>query len=609
MRRFSGVTLPAVLLAAGFSVSSLPSAQAAMDRLLPAGDGLRAPSSAAERLAETAQATAPVLQPPAPAAAEAPEKAPETAEAAEQLLPDPRAKPERERISLKPRIGGAPEEETPSQSRAVADALGSVYSLTLSLVDSEAAAEPAPILKAPDPRPAQPVFRLAEGDALRMPGKEAPAARKAAPQEIAKAAPPAPTEPAKAASAADSLPSLPPQAATPVESAALTPADPLPEPEAAAEETVVAEAAPAEERAPADMPAPEAAETKDAAEDQQIAEAAVEPAQAAPSADPSMPVMREAVIEGAPSAPLRTASSSPAQADALPAALVPSPAMEEADKRLTANLPPPPDPALEPAAVYAGDFTGDGHADRLVFWREAESKAAFADRAPSVYASDGQGALQPRTFFAHDGFPEQPAHVRVADFNGDGRDDVFIASAKTGGEKLQIWLSGADGLLHNASEKALPDHEPWQSPRWQVWAVALGDVDANGHMDILIGTQPLFVDFMEEQSVVRLFVNDGAGLFYDASDALPQRLRDPALLASAPERLAHIGLKDMNDDEADDLLAYLPGDNKHVVFLNAGFGDFTRSDPLPARYFAKRERPGKTGAIASLAGQNPFLKK
>lgn len=603
MRRFSGVTLPAVLLAAGFSVSSLPSAQAAMDRLLPSGDGLRAPSSAAERLAESAEAIAPVLQPPAPAA---PEKAPETAEAAEQLLPETEstAKPERARIALKPRIGGAPEEETPSQSRAVADALGSVYSLTLSLVDSETAAEPAPVLKAPETRPALPAFRLAEGDALRIPGKEAPVSRKTAPQQMAEAAPPAPAEPAKAASAEESLPSLPPQAATPVESAALTPADPLPQPEAA-EETVVAEAAPVEVPA-SETTAPEAREAGNAAEGQQIAEAAAETTEAAPSTPP----VQEGVIEGAPSAPLRTASTTePARGDALPAALVPSPVLEEADKKLTANLPPPPDPALEPAAVYAGDFTGDGHADRLVFWREAESKAAFADRAPSIYASDGQGALQPRNFFAHDGFPEQPAHVRVADFNGDGRDDVFIASAKAGGEKLQIWLSGADGLLHNASEKALPDHEPWQSPRWQVWAVALGDVDANGHMDILVGTQPLFVDFMEEQSVVRLFVNDGAGLFYDASDALPQRLRDPALIASAPERLAHIGLKDMNDDEADDLLAYLPGDNKHVVFLNAGFGDFTRSDPLPARYFAKRERPGKTGAIASLAGQNPFLKK
>src|SRR5690606_27950989 len=99
MRRFSRVTFPAVLLAAGFSFVSLPPVRAAMDRRLPPGDSLRAPGTAPERV-HAAAARTPAA--PAPSAAPAPAAEPlsETARPAEPAAAPAQAP--RPRIAVKP---------------------------------------------------------------------------------------------------------------------------------------------------------------------------------------------------------------------------------------------------------------------------------------------------------------------------------------------------------------------------------------------------------------------------------------------------------------------------------------------------------------------------
>lgn len=389
--------------------------------------------------------------------------------------------------------------------------------------------------------------------------------------------------------------------AAPILAAAETPApaeDPVETESAGAETPAVEVAAKEEVSAP---PATHTAKADTAAEPGPQAAALAESKTAPAPQEESVPV-KAAAIEGAPSIVLDAEPAAKPKAPR-PAALLAALSTPEMSTRLLNDLPPAPHSALAPAAAYEGDFTGDGNKDRLVFWRDSNSKHPYADRLPTIYAGDGHGSLQPRALIAASKMLKVPAFVRIADFNMDGRDDILMGSGATEGEALMLWLSGKDGRFHEATEEGVPDHAAWQNPRWQVWGMTTGDIDADGDMDVLVGTQAQMVDYLEDESIVRLFVNDGSGVFYDATDALPAQLRDPALLETGAKQLAHVSLTDMDGDKADDLRAYLPASGEHVVYLNAGFGDFTKSDPIPAHYFAKRDVAGHTGSIAALPFQ------
>lgn len=394
--------------------------------------------------------------------------------------------------------------------------------------------------------------------------------------------------------------------AAPVLAEAETPApaeNPV-ETESAVAESAGAENPAVEVAAKEEVSAPPAAQTAkaDTAAEPGPQAAALAESKTAPAPQEESAPVKAAAIEGAPSIVLDAEPAAKPEAPR-PAALLAALSAPETSTRLLNDLPPAPHSALAPAAAYEGDFTGDGNKDRLVFWRDSNSKHPYADRLPTIYAGDGHGSLQPRALIAASKMLKVPAFVRIADFNMDGRDDILMGSGAAEGEALMLWLSGKDGRFHEATEEGVPDHAAWQNPRWQVWGMTTGDIDADGDMDVLVGTQAQMVDYLEDESIVRLFVNDGSGVFYDATDALPAQLRDPALLETGAKQLAHVSLTDMDGDKADDLRAYLPASGEHVVYLNAGFGDFTKSDPIPAHYFAKRDVAGHTGSIAALPFQ------
>lgn len=269
----------------------------------------------------------------------------------------------------------------------------------------------------------------------------------------------------------------------------------------------------------------------------------------------------------------------------------------------------PPAPGLVPASVHDGDFDGDGWLDLIVFWRDREAGNGFAHRGPSVFMSDHDGALTAQDIVgaADDLVRRAPGAVLVADFNGDGRDDVFVASGADAGagEPLMLLMSAPDGRLHDRTAAALPDHRPWDNPGLSTWGAAMGDVDGDGDIDILIGTAPHRPDYMDEETSVRLLVNASDGRFFDATDALPRRARQPAMLAAGATRFKAISLEDFNGDGVDDLAIVAPTGGRSLVFLNAGFGDFTQSAPMELserglermRRAAQNDDPRHTAAL------------
>jgi hypothetical protein len=114
------------------------------------------------------------------------------------------------------------------------------------------------------------------------------------------------------------------------------------------------------------------------------------------------------------------------------------------DGRFTAQ--PPVTVGVEPSAIVAADFTGDGRSDFAV--------ANYADGTVSVFDSTGGGFVQEA------GSPiavtTAPAGLAVADVNADGRPDLAVAAngpGTTGPGAVDILLRGASGF---ALDSAIP---------------------------------------------------------------------------------------------------------------------------------------------------------
>jgi hypothetical protein len=272
------------------------------------------------------------------------------------------------------------------------------------------------------------------------------------------------------------------------------------------------------------------------------------------------------------------------------------------------DLPPPPREDLVPESVYKGEFNGDHRQDYLVLWSSTKSKALYADVPPTLYVTLGPGGLGSTDMIDSSDLRmvrRAPTHVVIADFNDDGRDDVFMGPGNDGGEgePLVLLMSNAEGRLDYVSEDALPEHSTWLNPRWTVWSVAHGDIDADGDLDLLIGTQAHQPLYLTQPTVLRLLVNDGSGTFFDATDALPLIARLPRITPDGALAHKRIALADFNRDGADDLTLEISIDEvatgavqvaanendapsgptfvtRELVYLNAGYGNFSRSAPL-----------------------------
>lgn len=127
----------------------------------------------------------------------------------------------------------------------------------------------------------------------------------------------------------------------------------------------------------------------------------------------------------------------------------------------------------------------------------------------------------------------QPRQGLVADFNGDGKPDVFIAchgydAPPFPGERNQVVLSGAAGSY--SVQDASPDVGFWHGS-------AAGDMNGDGKIDVVLapGNRPV------------LYINDGAGHFSrDPTD------RFASLVALAPWWTVEI--TDVNEDGLLDVL-------------------------------------------------------
>ena len=187
------------------------------------------------------------------------------------------------------------------------------------------------------------------------------------------------------------------------------------------------------------------------------------------------------------------------------------------------------------------DIDGDGDQD-----------LAFAGQTlPRLYRNDGTGHFTDATAtHLPPSAPSAGASVTFADVDGDGDRDLFVGLWSA---PARLFLNDGTGHFVDATAGRVPPSSIYH------WREAIGDIDADGDLDIVYST--IYED--------HVFVNDGTGHFTDASAA-----RLPRVLGATLD----IGLADLDGDLDLDLFTAEVSQQNRLLF-NDGAGFFTNATP------------------------------
>ena len=196
------------------------------------------------------------------------------------------------------------------------------------------------------------------------------------------------------------------------------------------------------------------------------------------------------------------------------------------------------------AATYPSDGPFDGERDGVILTNDGgwQFSAASGDRPRGVH----------------------PREVLMADFNGDGRNDFFVADHGYDADPFPGWsnqlLLWTEDGYEDASDRLPPDDSGFSHNG------AVGDVDADGDVDILVANT--LGDYIEGPY---LLLNDGDANFTVDTESLPDRVRrDSNYWPFAADMV------DLDADGHLDLLMGSHGDrtNESFVYWGTAEGDF-----------------------------------
>ena len=229
--------------------------------------------------------------------------------------------------------------------------------------------------------------------------------------------------------------------------------------------------------------------------------------------------------------------------------------------------------AFGPIAV--ADFNGDGHQDILIARSSTDAQHTFP---VTVLLGDGTGKFTNGTSAVFEGDvprTQVPRQIVVADFNGDHRPDVFIADT---GDDHDPWPGYQNTLILSAPGGKLVDATA-NLPQVADYthSAAAADVNGDGTTDLYLGNIGGLNNVPPE-----ILLNDGTGHFTIAYGLLPAAQTDLGLNTYTGSAFA-----DVNGDGHPDLV--LAGDDstpQSLVLLNDGSGHFSvLPGALPAKPF------------------------
>jgi hypothetical protein len=201
-----------------------------------------------------------------------------------------------------------------------------------------------------------------------------------------------------------------------------------------------------------------------------------------------------------------------------------------------------------PASVAIGDFNGDGKQDLAV--------ASIDDFKIWVLLGTGTGSFGAATFVANGDYPTS---VVVRDFNSDGKSDLAFANNR--GNNISILLGNGTGSFGTATNLATGS-----SPG----SIAIGDFNGDGKPDLAV----------TNAGIVSIFLGKGDGTFLGATNF------------GAGSNPIKIAIGDFNGDGKQDLavvnagLVY-PGSGSNVsILLGTGTGAFGLATNFAVGLFA-----------------------
>lgn len=157
--------------------------------------------------------------------------------------------------------------------------------------------------------------------------------------------------------------------------------------------------------------------------------------------------------------------------------------------------------------------------------------------------------------------------IKVRDVDGDGDQDIFVGGAH--GTACELWLQQGNGAFGDVSATNLP------ADLLSLGDAELGDVDGDLDLDLVLadwGGNPQTVDGGQ----TRLWLNDGAGVFTDATSQVPVDLVGMSW---------DLEVLDVDDDRDLDILVSSKLDARGRLYINDGAGTFADESAarLPAR--------------------------
>ncbi len=163
-------------------------------------------------------------------------------------------------------------------------------------------------------------------------------------------------------------------------------------------------------------------------------------------------------------------------------------------------------PGLSSSAVARGDFDNDGQTDLLL-----TGFAGVAGNNSPIYLSQVWHNLGNGNFTnVQAGLPGvDTGAVALGDFDNDGELDILLTGYSATGAVAQIWRNRSDGTFTNINAGL---------PGVLYSSVALGDYDSDGQLDILLTGTP---DGFGNSAITQIWHNLGNGTFSNLGGSLP----------------------------------------------------------------------------------------
>jgi hypothetical protein len=165
--------------------------------------------------------------------------------------------------------------------------------------------------------------------------------------------------------------------------------------------------------------------------------------------------------------------------------------------------------------VELADINGDGLVDILLA-NGGDYDTPGTPVASRVFANRNGGTFEEVTDEVFGDRALLTRVIKVRDLDGDGHADILLGT--TYQTQSELFMGNGDGTFRDVTETQLP-----QMPL-SVGDLEIGDVDADGDLDIVLADWGAGSPMSNPGGVIQLWLNDGQATFTDATEQMPDTL-------------------------------------------------------------------------------------